>query len=248
MTYVVAAPELVTAAAHDLATIGSNLGSANESALAMASAVAPPGSDEVSLAVAALFDGHAQAYQALSAQAELFHQQFVQLMSGGAGAYAATEAANALPLNAIEQGALGAISAASVSSGLPVGAAGTVPAAAVPAGFSPATLISGVPTALATVSAPAAAAVQAATPSLFPMVPAGLAAGTQFGAPAAGAAAAVEQAAAPVGVVEAETASFAPASALPWSFGTPVAAAPASRAYTPATPAYSPEQAAAAEE
>jgi hypothetical protein len=245
MSYVVASPEYVTAAAHDLATIGLNLGTANESALAMASGVAPPGSDEVSLIVAALFDSHAQAYQALSAQAALFHQQFVQLMSGGAGAYAATEAANAAPLNAIEQGSLGAVSAASAAAGLPMGSAVPVPAAAVPAGFSPAAVLAGAPTALATFSAPAAAAAQAATPSLCGMVPSGVAAGAQFGAPAATTAGALEQAVAPV---EAETAAGSPASALPLSVGTPVAAVPASRPYTPTNQPYSPQQGTAAEE
>ena len=243
MSFVVASPEYVTAAAHDLATIGLNLGTANESALAMASGVAPPGSDEVSLIVAALFDSHAQAYQALSAQAELFHQQFVQLMSSGAGVYAATEAANAAPLNAIEQASLGAASAASASAALPFGSAVPVPAAAVSAGFSPAAVLAGAPTAWATVSAPATAAAQAVTPSLFGMVPAGVAAGAQFGAPAAttvGTAGAVEQVVAPV---EAQAAGVAPSSALPLSLGTPVAAAPASRPYTPANQPFSPQQA-----
>ncbi len=36
-----------------------------------------------------------QAYQALSAQAAAFHQQFVQALSSAAGSYAAAEAANA---------------------------------------------------------------------------------------------------------------------------------------------------------
>ena len=245
MSFVVASPEYVTAAAHDLATIGLNLGTANESAMAMASGVAPPGSDEVSLIVAALFDFHAQAYQALSAQAELFHQQFVQLMSSGAGVYAATEAANTAPLNAIEQGSIAAITAASASAGVPIGSAVPVSASAVPAAFSPAAVLAGAPTALATVSAPATAAVQAATPSLFGMVPAGVSAGAQFGGPAAATAGAVEQTVAPA---EAETAAFAPANALPLSVGTPVAAAPVSRPYTPANQPYSPQQGTAGEE
>ena len=38
------------------------------------------GQDEVSMAVAALFSGHAQAYQALSAQAAAFHAQFVKAL------------------------------------------------------------------------------------------------------------------------------------------------------------------------
>lgn len=49
------------------------------------------GGDEVSAAIAALFSGHAHAYQALSAQAASFHQQFVQSFRGsGNGAWRPT--------------------------------------------------------------------------------------------------------------------------------------------------------------
>ena len=50
--------------------------------------------------MAALFGSHAQAYQALSAQAAAFHSQFVQVVHTGAGHYALTEATNAFPLQA----------------------------------------------------------------------------------------------------------------------------------------------------
>ena len=56
--------------------------------------------DEVSAAIASLFSGHAQEYQALSAQAAAFHSQFVQTLNAAAGAYAAAEATNASPLQA----------------------------------------------------------------------------------------------------------------------------------------------------
>src|SRR5258708_27027739 len=52
-------------------------------------------------AVAALFGAHAQSYQALSAQATAFHDQFVQALTSGAGSYAAAEAANASPIQAL---------------------------------------------------------------------------------------------------------------------------------------------------
>ncbi len=51
--------------------------------------------------MAALFSGHAQAYQALSAQAALFHEQFVRALTAGAGSYAAAEAASAAPLEGV---------------------------------------------------------------------------------------------------------------------------------------------------
>jgi PE family len=40
--------------------------------------------DEVSAAIASLFSGHAQAYRSLSAQAAVFHAQFVRALSGAA--------------------------------------------------------------------------------------------------------------------------------------------------------------------
>jgi PE family len=55
--------------------------------------VVAAGADEVSTAIAAVFGAHAEGYQALSAQAASFHDQFVQALNAGAGAYASTEAA-----------------------------------------------------------------------------------------------------------------------------------------------------------
>src|ERR1700677_3531075 len=58
-----------------------------------------------------LFNVHAQGYQALSAQAAAFHAEFVQALTAGAGSYASAEAANASPLQAVEQQVLGVINA-----------------------------------------------------------------------------------------------------------------------------------------
>ena len=107
--WVIAAPEYVVAAASDLANFGSSISSANMAALMPTSGVMAAGADEVSAMIAALFSSHAQAYQALSAQAASFHAQFVQLMNGGASEYALTEAANASPLMTAAQDAVGAI-------------------------------------------------------------------------------------------------------------------------------------------
>jgi hypothetical protein len=111
MSYVIAATEYVASAAIDLANIGSAVGDANAAALAPTiAALAPAGTDEVSAQVAALFGAHAQAYQALSAQAAMFHNQFVALMSSGAEQYALTEAMNNSFVQTAEQG-LTAVSA-----------------------------------------------------------------------------------------------------------------------------------------
>ena len=75
--WVIAAPEYVAAAASDLANIGSSLGSANMAALAPTSGVLAAGADEVSAAVAALFSGHARAFQQLSAQAAALDRKSV---------------------------------------------------------------------------------------------------------------------------------------------------------------------------
>ena len=65
--------------------------------------------DEVSVQIAAVFAAHAQGYQTLSAQAATFHDQFVSALTTGAAAYAAAEAANTSPLDAV----LGVINAPS---------------------------------------------------------------------------------------------------------------------------------------
>ncbi|WP_136624933.1 PE family protein, partial [Mycobacterium attenuatum] len=101
MSYLIAAPEMVTAAASDLANIGSTLGVANAAAALPTMSVLAAGADEVSAAIAALFGAHAQAYQTLSSQAAAFHDQFVRALTAGAGSYAAAEAANVAPLQAL---------------------------------------------------------------------------------------------------------------------------------------------------
>ena len=105
MSFLIAAPEFVSAAASDLTKIGSTINAANAAAAFPTLAVLPAGADEVSASIAALFGAHANAYQALSAQAAAFHSQFVQLMNGGAASYASTEAANAeqTMLNAVNK-------------------------------------------------------------------------------------------------------------------------------------------------
>ena len=105
MSFLIAAPELVTAAATDLANIGSTITEANAFALVPTTGVVAAGADEVSAAIASLFSGHAAAFQTLSAKAAAFHEQFVQLLNGGAASYAQTEAANAEQalLNAVNE-------------------------------------------------------------------------------------------------------------------------------------------------
>ena len=98
MSYVIAAPEIMTTAATNLATIGSNLSAAHTAAATQTTGVLAAAEDEVSAAIAALFSAHGQGFQALGAQAAAFHDQFVQTLNSGAWSYASTEAANASPM------------------------------------------------------------------------------------------------------------------------------------------------------
>jgi PE family len=94
MNYVIAAPEMMTAAATDLATIASNVNAAHMVAAAPTVAVVPAAADEVSAGIAHLFSQRAANYQALAGQAAAFQEQFVQHLTAGAGLYAVAEAAN----------------------------------------------------------------------------------------------------------------------------------------------------------
>src|ERR1700722_6196991 len=100
MSYGSAAPDVIAAATTDLANIGSTIKAANAVAALPTTGLAAAGADEVSAAVGALFGSHAQAYQALSAQAAAFHDRFVQALTAGAGSYASAEAANAAAFTA----------------------------------------------------------------------------------------------------------------------------------------------------
>ena len=79
------------------------MSAANAAAAGSTTAVIAAAGDEVSAAIASLFSSHAQQFQALSAQASVFHEAFVQALNGGAGMYAATEAANVSPLHELVQ-------------------------------------------------------------------------------------------------------------------------------------------------
>jgi hypothetical protein len=101
MSYVMAAPETMAAAATDLAAVGSTLSAAHMAAGAPTAAVIPAAADEVSANIAHLFSQHAQDYQTLAGQAAVFHEQFVHHLNAGAGAYTAAEVTNAASLQVL---------------------------------------------------------------------------------------------------------------------------------------------------
>ena len=96
MSFVAAQPTELTAAAENLAGIGSALAAQNIAAAAPTTGVLPAAADEVSALTAAQFATHAEMYQAISAQAAAIHQAFANTLGTSAGSYAATEAANAV--------------------------------------------------------------------------------------------------------------------------------------------------------
>jgi hypothetical protein len=87
MSYVLADPDLMAAAASDLASIGSNVSAAHMVAAARTTSVIPASADEVSVGIAHLFSQHAQDYQALAGQASAFHEGFVHHLAAGAASY-----------------------------------------------------------------------------------------------------------------------------------------------------------------
>ncbi|KAA1244688.1 PE family protein, partial [Mycobacterium simiae] len=111
MSFVIAVPEQLTAAAAVLAGLGSAVRGANAAAAAPTTALAVAAADEVSVAVASLFSSHAQAYQAISVQVAEFHQRFLHMLTGSAAFYASAEAANTSALRAAQRGLLGAVNA-----------------------------------------------------------------------------------------------------------------------------------------
>ena len=96
MSFVSIVPEIMSAAADNLHSIGSRIQAQNTAALGPTTGLVPAASDEVSALTAMQFAGHAHAYQTVSAQAAAIHQMFVTMLAAGARSYATTEAANAV--------------------------------------------------------------------------------------------------------------------------------------------------------
>ncbi len=95
MSYVVAAPQAVAAAATDLSNVASTIDGANATASLSTVGELAAAADQISLAVGAFFSGHAESYQAICSQMTQFHTQFVQAVHSAGSQYATAEAANA---------------------------------------------------------------------------------------------------------------------------------------------------------
>lgn len=94
MSFVTTQPAALTAAAGNLAGIGSAISASNAAEAAPTTGLAPAAADEVSALTAFAFAAHGALYQEVSAQATAIHEMFVATLHASAGSYAATEAAN----------------------------------------------------------------------------------------------------------------------------------------------------------
>jgi hypothetical protein len=95
VSFVVMAPETLTAVAGNLAGIGSTLEQATTAAAGRTTGIATAAADEVSIAVSQVFGTYGREFQAASTEAAVFHAEFVRLLNGGAAAYLSAEIANA---------------------------------------------------------------------------------------------------------------------------------------------------------
>ncbi|WP_136625893.1 PE family protein, partial [Mycobacterium attenuatum] len=111
MSYLAVVPEVLAAAADEVAGIGWSVGAAGAAALGPTTGLVAAGGDEVSAAVAALFSRHAGEYQVLSRQVAGFHAEFVWALAGAGNAYAVAEAASVNPLQALVDDVLAVINA-----------------------------------------------------------------------------------------------------------------------------------------
>lgn len=101
MSYVVAAPDLLTAAAGDLAALGSTVTAAGAAAAHSTTSLLAAAEDEVSTAVATLFSAFGREYQAVAERAAQYQERLTLSLAAGANAYQATESANAAQVQAM---------------------------------------------------------------------------------------------------------------------------------------------------
>ena len=100
-SFVIAAPEMLAAAATDLSTIGSDLSAVHTTAAARTTGILVAAEDEVSAAIAAVFSAHGQGFHALGAQFNAATEQFTAALKSSASAYTGTEAQAANLLGSI---------------------------------------------------------------------------------------------------------------------------------------------------
>ncbi|MFV0495147.1 PE-PPE domain-containing protein [Mycobacterium sp.] len=95
MSFLTTQPQLITAAAANVAGLHTALAEANATALGPTTGVVAAAADEVSAAAAELFETFGLEYQQLASQATAFHSQFQQALSTAGIAYTQAEVAGA---------------------------------------------------------------------------------------------------------------------------------------------------------
>jgi PE family/PPE-SVP subfamily C-terminal region len=95
MSFLTTVPEELSAAAAQLAAIGTSLVAQNAGAAAPTTTIIPAAADQVSLLQAGIFGTYGTLYQQYAAEAQAIQEQFVQTLGLSSGTYAQTEATNA---------------------------------------------------------------------------------------------------------------------------------------------------------
>ncbi len=103
MSYVLTQPEVMAAAAADMASIGTTIDEAGAAAAGRTTGVVAAAADEMSAAIADVFNAYAQEWQAVLGRATLLHSEFAQVLAACGNAYADAEAAS---LGALAAGSL----------------------------------------------------------------------------------------------------------------------------------------------
>ncbi len=135
MSFVSVVQDGVWEAARTLAGIRSELSAASTAAAVPTTGVAAAAGDEVSIAIAGVFGNFGQEFQALSAQAQAFHEQFVSALTAGLGQYLSAEATN------VQQTLLNAVNAPALGIAIPgVAGSGSIPVLNYPTPLGPITL------------------------------------------------------------------------------------------------------------
>jgi PE family len=135
MSFVSVVQDGVSEAARTLAGIRSELSAAGTAAAVPTTGVAAAAQDEVSIAIAGVFGDFGQEFQALSAQAQAFHEQFVSALTAGLGQYLSAEATN------VQQTLLNAVNAPALGLAIPgVAGSGSIPVLNYPTPLGPITL------------------------------------------------------------------------------------------------------------
>jgi PE-PPE domain-containing protein/PE family protein len=99
MSYLLAAPESLAAAATDVNGIAAAVHAANAAAAGQTSGVLAAAEDEVSAAIANLFSAHGNEYQAVVQRVAAFESEFTAALSAAAQTYTQAEALNGALLN-----------------------------------------------------------------------------------------------------------------------------------------------------